>query len=61
MTPGTRPAPKSATTGTRYTNCGIVCIMSRIGRSARSTRSLCAHQMPRGIASATDTTTATMT
>ena len=31
MTPGTRPTWNSAITGTRYTNCGSVCIPSSIG------------------------------
>ena len=37
---GRVPTRNSAITGTRYTNCGMVCITSRIGRSARCTRSL---------------------
>ena len=61
ITPGTRPTWNSAITGTRYTNCGRVCMPSRIGRIARCTRSLRAAQMPRGIAIATDTITPTIT
>ena len=40
ITPGTRPGPKSATTGTRYTNAGMVCIASSNGLSACWNRSL---------------------
>lgn len=47
-TPGTLPMPNSMTMGTRYTNAGVVCMASRIGRVIANARSLRASQMPSG-------------
>ena len=61
MIPGMRPTWNSAITGTRYTNCGSVCIPSSSGFNIRWTRSLRADQIPTGIPIATLTMTARIT
>jgi len=39
-TPGTLPRPSSMSTGMRYTKLGIVCMVSRMGRTKDSNRLL---------------------
>ncbi len=43
---GARPTANSATTGIRYTNCGMVCMTSSTGRRIASRRLLPAARMP---------------
>ena len=59
MRPGTLPIPSSMTTGMRYTNAGIVCMMSRIGVIAVWVRSERAMRMPSGIPTAMHSIVAT--
>src|SRR5690606_4310326 len=52
-TAGTLPMPKNMRAGTRYTKAGMVCIMSKMGRTTASTRSFLAHRIPNGTPMAT--------
>lgn len=46
---GTTPTENSTTNGIRYTNAGMVCKKSKIGRSTAETRLDLAAQIPSGI------------
>jgi hypothetical protein len=48
ITPGALPIPNSMTTGTRYTNAGVVCMASSSGRRMFCARSLLARKIPSG-------------
>src|SRR5918997_5235353 len=53
---GVAPSPKNTTIGTRYTNAGIVCIMSSVGLAPASTARDLAASIPIGTPITSETT-----
>ena len=61
ISPGTTPRPNKIKVGIRYTNVGIVCIKSRMGRSTVKSHGLWAAAMPIGTPMTTETSVADTT